>query len=87
MGSDFMYINSDIWYKNMDQLINYINDHPELFNMQIQYSTPHDYLNAIHEFNALYPENFYDFMPYADNQNSYWTGYFTSRVADKGQVG
>lgn len=86
MGSDFMYINADIWYRNLDKLMEFINNNPEIYNMQFEYSTPHDYIKAIHAYNATYPSNIYDFMPYADNSDSYWTGYFTSRVADKGQV-
>jgi lysosomal alpha-mannosidase len=86
MGMDFFYLNADIWYKNLDLLIDYINQHPELFNMEFIYSTPADYLKDINDYGARYPNNRYDFMPYADNADSYWTGYFTSRVADKGQV-
>jgi lysosomal alpha-mannosidase len=52
MGSDFMYINAEIWYKNIDYLIDYVNAHPELYNMEIIYSTPEDYLEDIHNYNA-----------------------------------
>lgn len=33
-----------------------------------------------------YPLKTDDFMPYGDNEHSYWTGYFTSRPAFKGFV-
>jgi hypothetical protein len=34
----------------------------------------------------VYPVKTDDFFPYADNAHSFWTGYFTSRVALKGFV-
>jgi hypothetical protein len=33
-----------------------------------------------------YPVKTDDFIPYASNENSYWTGYFTSRPSFKGFV-
>ena len=54
--------------------------------MKIQYSTPGIYTKAVNDEGASYPTKVDDFFPYADHQNAYWTGYFTSRVAVKGYV-
>lgn len=50
------------------------------------YSTPSTYVKAIQAENNKYPKKEDDFFPYSDNQNSFWTGYFTSRVSVKGFV-
>jgi len=50
------------------------------------YSTPANYIDAIQLEKASYPIKHDDFFPYADNSHSFWTGYFTSRVALKGFV-
>ena len=85
-GNDFVFSNARKDFKNMDILFNYINKNSAKFNMKVVYSTPQDYVNTIYN-NSLspdnqivYPDNNYDFFPYADNGHSYWTGYFTSRV-------
>jgi hypothetical protein len=54
--------------------------------MKFIYSTPGAYIKAIREENLSYPTKSDDFFPYADHENAYWTGYFTSRVAIKGFV-
>jgi lysosomal alpha-mannosidase len=66
MGEDFTYTNSRMWYKNMDKLIKYINSRDE-FGVKILYSTPGDYIEAIHKEQATYPTKKDDFFPYADN--------------------
>jgi len=48
--------------------------------MKFIYSTPEDYVKAIYDKKLKWPTNDFDFFPYADNKNAYWTGYFTSRV-------
>ena len=50
------------------------------------YSTPSSYVKAIQQEKQSYPKKEDDFFPYSDNQNSFWTGYFTSRVSVKGFV-
>ena len=51
--------------------------------MTIKYSTPQRYFDALHEESESakikYPLYVGDFFPYADNEDSYWTGYFTSK--------
>lgn len=84
-GSDFEWTNSQIFYKNLDKLIKYVNSHPE-YNMELKYSTPSLYLKEINEQKLTYPIKTDDFFPYADEPHAYWTGYFTSRVAIKGLV-
>ncbi len=54
--------------------------------MEVLYSTPSIYVKAINEERVTYPINEYDFLPYADCENCYWTGYFTSRTAIKGHT-
>jgi hypothetical protein len=47
-GSDFQYANALLWYKNLDKLINYINERPEKYNnMKFEYSTPIDFLEEL----------------------------------------
>ena len=74
-----------MWYKNIDKLINYINNKPD-YNMKIIYSTPGQYIQSLQKENNTYPTKKDDFFPYADVEHGYWTGYFTSRTAVKGFV-
>ncbi|EGR31388.1 hypothetical protein IMG5_110930 [Ichthyophthirius multifiliis] len=86
MGDDFTYGNASNWYQSMDKLIEYINSNKQKYNMEILYSTPELYLEKVNQTELkkqLYIHS-QDFFPYADNQYSYWTGYFTSRIAFKG---
>mmetsp|Transcript_129118 Transcript_129118/g.182065 ORF Transcript_129118/g.182065 Transcript_129118/m.182065 type:complete len:128 (+) Transcript_129118:430-813(+) len=84
-GDDFNYASAHMNFKNIDKLIKYINSHPE-FNMTLMYSTPSQYLEVLSKENVSLPTNYYDFLPYADQPKSFWTGYFTSRPALKGLV-
>ncbi|EAS02491.2 glycoside hydrolase family 38 amine-terminal domain protein (macronuclear) [Tetrahymena thermophila SB210] len=84
MGDDFAYSKANIYYENMDLLMEYINSHNDQYNMKILYSTPSNYLKELQKQNESYPVNKYDFLPYADKASAYWTGYFTSRPSIKG---
>lgn len=75
----------------MDILMTEVNKNKDLYKMEMIYSTPQDYVRELQQYNKIstqhkLSENIYDFQPYADDEKSYWTGYFTSRVADKVQV-
>jgi hypothetical protein len=47
--------------------------------MSIRYSTLTDYFNAVAAAAVPVPTFTGDFFPYADNEDSYWTGYYTTR--------
>lgn len=58
----------------------YINENiPDVI---IRYSTVGEFLSALHESSAAgnvkFPVVKHDFVPYADNEDSYWTGYYTT---------
>ncbi|EAS02485.2 glycoside hydrolase family 38 amine-terminal domain protein (macronuclear) [Tetrahymena thermophila SB210] len=84
MGEDFTFSHSEVWFDSIDLLIEYINKRRDEFGMVIQYSTPSQYLKEINKQQKKWPVNNHDFYPYADTQNAYWTGYFTSRPSLKG---
>jgi hypothetical protein len=50
------------------------------------YSTPGNYLDALIAQNITWPTKYDDMMPYADNPDEYWSGYFTSRANSKKQI-
>lgn len=85
LGSDFHYSNARMWFKNMDKILRYVNSRPEL-GVAVKYATPGEYVRAIHAQNNTYPTKYDDFLPYADRDHGFWTGYFTSRVSLKGFV-
>ncbi|XP_053319845.1 lysosomal alpha-mannosidase [Spea bombifrons] len=84
MGSDFHYENANLWYKNMDKLIALVNaQQTNGSKVNVIYSTPSCYLNALHRANLTWPMKMDDFFPYADGPHMFWTGYFTSRPTFK----
>ncbi|XP_050150893.1 probable alpha-mannosidase At5g13980 isoform X5 [Malus sylvestris] len=83
MGSDFKYQYAHSWFLQMDKFIHYVNQDGRVNAL---YSTPSIYTDAKHATNEPWPIKTGDFFPYADKENIYWTGYFTSRPAIKGYV-
>ncbi|KAL9652227.1 hypothetical protein ABK040_011887 [Willaertia magna] len=77
-GDDFKFKSADRQFSNMDRLIDYINKRNS--GVTVQYSTVTDYFEALSQDfkDTKYPVVKHDFVPYADNSDSYWTGYFTS---------
>uniref|UniRef100_A0AAY4EZV2 Lysosomal alpha-mannosidase n=1 Tax=Denticeps clupeoides TaxID=299321 RepID=A0AAY4EZV2_9TELE len=84
MGSDFQYENANLWYKNLDKLIHYVNaKQSNGSKVNLLYSTPSCYLQELHNANTTWYVQTDDFFPYADDAHDFWTGYFTSRPALK----
>ncbi|KAK9187878.1 hypothetical protein WN944_019277 [Citrus x changshan-huyou] len=83
MGTDFKYQYAHTWFRQMDKFIHYVNQDGRVNAL---YSTPSMYIDAKYAANESWPLKTDDFFPYADRENAYWTGYFTSRPALKGYV-
>ncbi|XP_054166681.1 lysosomal alpha-mannosidase-like [Oppia nitens] len=82
MGGDFNYYFAEFSFKNLDQLIDFMNKNHS--DIHLLYSTPDCYVRAVYESHTNWTDyKFDDFMPYADRFNDYWSGYFTSRPAFK----
>ena len=83
-GDDFNFQNARRMFSSMDKLYNYINEHfPEV---NFFYSTPNQYIDALHKTETVFPTKYDDLFPYADHSHDYWTGYFTSRANFKGMI-
>ena len=80
MGSDFQYENADGWYKNLDKIIHHVNADGRVNTF---YSTPEEYTAAKLAENITWPVKTDDFMPLANDEHSYWTGFYSSRPALK----
>ncbi|KAN0052802.1 hypothetical protein ACTA71_006909 [Dictyostelium dimigraforme] len=85
-GCDFAYLNAQMYYKNIDKLISHINSNPDKYGLNLLYSTPSIYIEAVNAADLEWNVKTDDLFPYADDAYSYWTGYFVSRPALKGYV-
>ncbi|KAH9509724.1 Alpha-mannosidase 2x [Bulinus truncatus] len=93
LGDDFRYIQSDefdLQFGNYEKIFNYLNSHPEL-GAVAQFGTLSDYFNTLYAETQTSPGQkpsgistlSGDFFSYADRDDHYWTGYFTSRPLHK----
>lgn len=55
----------------------------EATNIELIYSTPQMYVDALAQEQLTWPTKYDDMFPYADHDAAYWTGYFTSRANAK----
>ncbi|XP_067654229.1 alpha-mannosidase 2x-like isoform X1 [Haliotis asinina] len=89
LGDDFRYDQADEWdkqFSNYQKIFNYINSHSEL-NAKMQFGTLSDYFNTLYKTMGVdagsqpkgIPTLSGDFFTYADRDDHYWSGYFTSR--------
>ncbi|CAF4180139.1 unnamed protein product, partial [Adineta steineri] len=84
MGSDFHYENANLWFKNLDKLIKYINaQQTNGSDVNVFYSTPSCYVYALNKVDRAWTSKTDDFFPLGDTPHGFWTGYFTSRAALK----
>ncbi|XXG75009.1 hypothetical protein AAC387_Pa07g3602 [Persea americana] len=83
MGDDFQYQYAESWFKQMDKFIHYVNKDGRV---NAFYSTPSIYTDAKNAADESWPLKTDDYFPYADSENAYWTGFFTSRPSLKGYV-
>ena len=85
MGCDFAYQNARAEFANVERMIDYFNKNNKS-NMKFKMSTPGEYIEALKKENIVWPVRYGDAFPYADGENDYWTGYFSSRPGAKKQV-
>ena len=84
MGDDFRFQNARQYFKSSKALIDYYNEHIGKYaNVELIFSTPSMYVDAVNAEGLTYTTKYDDMFPYADNDLSYWTGFYTSRANDK----
>ncbi|XP_048397120.1 epididymis-specific alpha-mannosidase isoform X1 [Stegostoma tigrinum] len=84
-GCDKQFFNASVQFKNMDPLMDYINQHRDEFGVTVQYATLSEYIRAVHSANLTWDiRKNQDFLPYSSEPFQAWTGFYASRNVLKG---
>uniref|UniRef100_A0AAQ5YTU4 Alpha-mannosidase n=1 Tax=Amphiprion ocellaris TaxID=80972 RepID=A0AAQ5YTU4_AMPOC len=85
LGDDFRFVETSEWdvqFTNYQKLFDYFEQHPEL-HIKARFGTLSDYFQALHRrlgaAGTSLPTLRGDFFTYADRDDHYWSGFFTSR--------
>ena len=68
MGDDFRFQNATEYFESSNKLINYFNSNiGEQYNIELIWSTPSLYVDAVFSQNLTWPTKNDDMFPYADD--------------------
>ncbi|CAL8241601.1 unnamed protein product [Merluccius merluccius] len=86
-GCDKQFYNASVQFKNMDPLLDYINQNTKEFGVTVEYATLSEYFQAVHQSELSWDvRGSEDFLPYSTESFQAWTGFYASRNALKGLV-
>ncbi|PRP76241.1 hypothetical protein PROFUN_15308 [Planoprotostelium fungivorum] len=82
-GGDFEHWNAFSTFRQMDNIIDFINRNSDTYGATIRYAHLSEYVSDVHSLGLTWPVYNGDLFPFNDNFAGYWSGIYTSRPQSK----